>query len=124
MHSRSSKQSFGDIVSVFNQKLGTVEATAANAAVSPPHFAVPATLPEPGSSADNGRSLKHRTITDREFALVQVCTDFLCACAALPVSLVVLAVASSAHINSMHLLGQNLATDCLFPVAVIVALAL
>jgi exopolysaccharide biosynthesis polyprenyl glycosylphosphotransferase len=111
-------------VSVFNQKLGTVESTAANSAVSPPNFAVPAKLPEPGSSADVGRALKHRTITDREFALVQVCTDFLCACVALPLSLVILAFASSAHINSMSLLGQNLATDSLFPVAVILALAL
>jgi exopolysaccharide biosynthesis polyprenyl glycosylphosphotransferase len=109
-------------VSVFNQKIGTVESTAANATVSATNFAVPASLPEPGAS-ETSRA-QHRSITDRELALVQVCTDFLCACLALPLSLLILAVASSASINSIHILGKNIATDCLFPVAVVVALAL
>ena len=66
----------------------------------------------------------YRTITDKELTLVQICCDFVCACIALPVSLVVLAQLSAVPVNAPRQLATNVQIDSLFPVAVVVALAL
>src|SRR5580704_16583370 len=111
-------------MSVFNQKqLGRFDTTAANAAVSPHNFAVPAVLPEPGSSAP-ASFRRRRTITDGEIALVHLCVDFICACIALPLSLYILSQISTVFVNSLLLFQYNLSVDCLFPVCAIAALAL
>ena len=62
-------------------------------------------------------------MTDHEHTAVLVSVDFLAACLALPLSLLVLSGISPAHINSGHMLLHNLAQDALFPVAVVLALA-
>jgi exopolysaccharide biosynthesis polyprenyl glycosylphosphotransferase len=111
-------------MSIFNQKVGQSESTAANSAVSPPNFAVPAKLPEPGSLGAGSKQTQSRSISDGELALVQMSVDFVCACIALPLSLYLLSIISTASANSLHLIGNNTAIDCLFPVAVVVALAL
>ncbi len=98
--------------------------TSANALVTDSNFAIPPRLqatsglgsPKPGSP--------HRTITDRELALVQVCGDFVLACLALPLSLYILAHVSPAGVNSTGQLMTNVKIDSLFPVAVVVALAM
>src|SRR5580700_7915807 len=102
-------------MSIFNQKVGHSESTAANSAVTPPNFAVPAKLPEPGSNAVDNKRIQSRSISDGELALVHVSVDFVCACIALPLSLYLLSVISTASANSLHLLGNNTAIDCLFP---------
>jgi exopolysaccharide biosynthesis polyprenyl glycosylphosphotransferase len=119
----SNERSGGQLgVDDLRSKVRTREATSANASVSPPNFAVPAKLPEPGPGPRGRR--RRETITDREFAMVQACTDFVCACLALPISLLILSVFSTATPNASHLLWSNLALDSLFPVAAVVALTL
>jgi exopolysaccharide biosynthesis polyprenyl glycosylphosphotransferase len=109
-------------MSIFNQRVGSVEATAANATVSPQNFAVPASLPEP--SLVPAARPRRQSITERELAMVQVCADFLCACLSIPLALLILSRASSVPTNGLNVLWHNAAVDSLFPVAVIVALAL
>src|SRR5580704_12134892 len=106
-----------------DRKLGSSDVTAANAGVPASNFAVPATLPEPGS-VEVRRNHLARRISDRQLALVQVCCDFLCACIALPLSLLLLSAVSHVEVNSLHKLGTNLTDDCIFPFAAIAALAL
>ena len=79
---------------------------------------VAAPTADPGAP-DPGAQL----VTDHEHAAVLVSVDFLAACLALPLSLLVLSGISPAHINSGHMLLHNLAQDALFPVAVVLALA-
>ncbi len=66
---------------------------------------------------------RYRTITDKELTLVQICCDFVCACVALPLSLVVLSHLSAVPVNGPGQLLTNVQLDSLFPVAVVVALA-
>jgi exopolysaccharide biosynthesis polyprenyl glycosylphosphotransferase len=65
----------------------------------------------------------YRTITDKELTLVQISCDFVCACIALPLSLVVLSQLSAVPVNASGQLVRNLQIDSLFPVAVVIALA-
>jgi exopolysaccharide biosynthesis polyprenyl glycosylphosphotransferase len=109
-------------MSIFNQRVGSVDATAANATVPSQNFAVPSSLPEPGSVPVVKQ--RRQSIGDRELAMVQVCADFICACLTIPLALLVLSRASTVPSNSLHVLWHNAAVDSLFPVAVIVALAL
>jgi exopolysaccharide biosynthesis polyprenyl glycosylphosphotransferase len=64
-----------------------------------------------------------RTVTDQELTLVQICCDFLCACVALPLSLLLLSQLSGAAVNAEGRIAANVQIDSLFPVAVVVALA-
>ena len=64
------------------------------------------------------------SISDATHAAVLLGVDFLTACAAVPVALVLLAGISSVPTNAMAQFGWNLAHDSLFPVAVVAALAL
>jgi exopolysaccharide biosynthesis polyprenyl glycosylphosphotransferase len=65
----------------------------------------------------------YRTITDKELTLVQISCDFLCACIALPLSLVLLSHLSAVPVNAPGQLVTNMQIDSLFPVAVVIALA-
>jgi exopolysaccharide biosynthesis polyprenyl glycosylphosphotransferase len=65
----------------------------------------------------------YRTITDKELTLVQICCDFVCACVALPLSLLVLSKLSAVAVNAPGQLLTNLQIDSLFPVAVVIGLA-
>jgi exopolysaccharide biosynthesis polyprenyl glycosylphosphotransferase len=64
----------------------------------------------------------YRTVTDKELTLVQICCDFICACIALPLSLLLLSLASVAAVNAPGRLWTNVQIDSLFPVAVVIAL--
>ena len=68
-------------------------------------------------------TVPYRTITDSELTLVQISCDFVCACIALPLALLLLAQVSSVSVNAVGQLMTNLEIDSLFPVAVVVALA-
>jgi exopolysaccharide biosynthesis polyprenyl glycosylphosphotransferase len=65
----------------------------------------------------------YRTITDGELTLVQICCDFVCACIALPLSLILLSHLSAVAVNAPRHLVTNMEIDSLFPVAVVIALA-
>ena len=65
----------------------------------------------------------HRTITDKELTLVQICCDFVCTCIALPLSLLLLSHLSAVSVNAPGQLLTNMQIDSLFPVAVVIALA-
>jgi exopolysaccharide biosynthesis polyprenyl glycosylphosphotransferase len=65
----------------------------------------------------------YRTITDKELTLVQISCDFVCACIALPLSLILLSYLSAVPVNTTGQLATNLQIDSLFPVAVVIALA-
>ncbi len=85
--------------------------------------------PSPGREAprDTGPTRAvppYRTISDQELTLAQICCDFVCTCIALPLSLVLLAGLSSVPVNEPGQLMTNMKIDSLFPVAVVVALAL
>ena len=53
--------------------------------------AAPGRTATPSLGATDEKAAPYRTITDKELTLVQICCDFVCACVALPVSLVFLA---------------------------------
>jgi exopolysaccharide biosynthesis polyprenyl glycosylphosphotransferase len=65
----------------------------------------------------------YRTITDKELTLVQISCDFVCACIALPLSLILLSYLSAVPVNAPGQLATNVQIDSLFPVAVVIALA-
>jgi exopolysaccharide biosynthesis polyprenyl glycosylphosphotransferase len=75
------------------------------------------------SSPPGEKASPYRTITDKELTLVQICCDFVCACIALPLSLVLLSQLSAVPVNAPGRLLTNLQIDSLFPVAVVIALA-
>src|ERR1700729_2574426 len=75
------------------------------------------------SSPPGGKASPYRTITDKELTLVQICCDFVCACVALPLSLLLLSVVSAVAVNETGRLTTNIQIDSLFPVAVVIALA-
>ncbi len=90
-----------------------------------PATALTKTGPAPtGAPARSDPDVPYRTITDKELTLVQICCDFVCACIALPVSLVFLAHLSAVPVNAPRQLATNVEIDSLFPVAVVIALAL
>jgi exopolysaccharide biosynthesis polyprenyl glycosylphosphotransferase len=80
------------------------------------------TVSEPARLAAPSRS-PYRTITDKELTLVQISCDFVCACIALPLSLVLLSHLSAVPVNASGRLVTNMQIDSLFPVAVVIALA-
>ena len=94
------------------------ESTAAAATVDDPNFAIP-TLRSPGQRSPSSR----RTITDGELTLLQICCDFICACIALPLSLLFLSLFSAVQVNQLDRLTVNAKLDSFFPVAVVIALA-
>ncbi|HEY6425866.1 MAG TPA: hypothetical protein VIX84_01405, partial [Acidimicrobiales bacterium] len=89
----------------------------ATAAAEDPKYAIPPVVGGPPAS-------RYRSITDRELTLMQVCNDFVCACIALALSLVILSQVSTAGTNDVSQIGHSIEIDTLFPVAVVIALAL
>ena len=65
-----------------------------------------------------------RAISDRALTLLQISCDFVCACIALPLSLILLSQLSSVQANTLGQLTTNLKLDSLFPFTVVLALAL
>jgi exopolysaccharide biosynthesis polyprenyl glycosylphosphotransferase len=86
------------------------------------------TAPGPAASPSLGNpeqsAAPYRTMTDKELTLVQICCDFVCTCVALPVSLVLLTQLSTVPVNAARHLSTNMQIDSLFPVAVVIALAM
>jgi exopolysaccharide biosynthesis polyprenyl glycosylphosphotransferase len=64
------------------------------------------------------------TISDRGLTLAQIACDFICACIALPLSLLLLSSFSSASVNASGELLTNMKLDSLFPLSVVLSLAL
>jgi exopolysaccharide biosynthesis polyprenyl glycosylphosphotransferase len=112
-------------MSLSNPKVKTGATTAVNAAARESNFLLPPTVRVRYDDRRRGHvTSPYRTITDRELTLVQICCDFVCACIALPVSLIILAQLSSVPVNAPGNLVGNMEIDSLFPVAVVIALAL
>jgi exopolysaccharide biosynthesis polyprenyl glycosylphosphotransferase len=111
-------------MSISESKVGSVEPTAASGTASEPNFVIPPELSVPGRRRHQPRGASpYRTISDRELTLVQISCDFVGACIALPVSLIILAALSSVPTNASSELMTNIKIDSLFPVAVVIALA-
>ena len=114
-------------MSILHPKVETAETvdkanlTAANALTDTSNFAIPERLDVPRRRR-SGKS-PYRSISDQELTLVQICTDFICACLALPLSLLILSMLSSVQANAAGQLITNMKIDSLFPVAVVIALA-
>ncbi len=109
-------------MSISDPKVGTAGRTAANAVASNSNFSIPRRLDSPGRRSTSASP--YRTITDRELTLVLMSCDFVCACLALPFALFLLAQVSSVPTNTIGRLMTNLELDSLFPVAVVIALAI
>ena len=104
--------------------LKTRDRTTVNAVADEPNLATPPPLPVPHDSDDTRVASPARTINDRDLTLMQISCDFVCACIALPLSLLVLSKLSSVSANASGLLLANIKVDSIFPIAVVVALAL
>ena len=73
-----------------------------------PATALTMTAPAPTSALPRSDpEVPYRTITDKELTLVQICCDFVCACIALPLSLVVLAQLSAVPVNAPRQLADE-----------------
>jgi exopolysaccharide biosynthesis polyprenyl glycosylphosphotransferase len=111
-------------MSISETKVGTVEPTAASAFAEEPNFVIPSELRVPRGRRHHPKGASpYRSISDRELTLVQLSCDFICACIALPVALVVLSAMSSVPTNAPSLFGLNIEIDSFFPIAVVLALA-
>ncbi len=111
-------------MSISDPKVKVGERTVVHAPATEPGFAFPPRpSPKPRRSPAHGAS-PYRRISDQELTLVQICCDFVCICIALPLSLVLLAQLSTVPVNAPGQLLTNVKIDSLFPVAVVVALAL
>jgi exopolysaccharide biosynthesis polyprenyl glycosylphosphotransferase len=97
---------------------------AVNAGADEPNQQTPFPLQSPSNGNGTHAASSSRAISDRALTLLQISTDFVCACIALPLSLVLLSRLSSVQTNALGQLTTNLKLDSLFPFAVIVALAL
>ncbi len=86
-----------------------------------------ATAPPSSVQDDRGgtpAASRRHTISDGGLTLLQISCDFVCACIALPLSLLLLSRFSSASVNASGELLTDMKIDSLFPVAVVLALAL
>ena len=111
-------------MSISESRVDTVSPTAASGTAVEPNFAIPPEISVPRRSRHQARGASpYRSISDRELTLMQLSCDFICACVALPISLLVLSAMSSVPTNASSQLWLNLKVDSLFPVAVVVALA-
>jgi exopolysaccharide biosynthesis polyprenyl glycosylphosphotransferase len=111
-------------MSISESKVGTAEPTAASGTATEPNFAIPSELRVPHDRRRQHRGASpYRSINDRELTLVQLSCDFICACIALPVALVLLSALSSVPTNGPAEFGLSIKIDSFFPVAVVLALA-
>ena len=97
--------------------------TAVRARPAEPNLQTQAPPPEPDDNGQAGAASPARTISDRDLTLMQISCDFLCACIALPLSLILLSRLSSVPANAPGEFLTNMKVDSLFPVAVVLALA-
>ena len=109
---------------VSGPKVKTRKRRAVHAGTDEPNLAAPPPPPVPHDSGSRAAASRSRTISDRDLMLTQVSCDFVCACIALPFSLLVLSRLSSVPVNASGRLLANMEVDSLFPVAVVLALAL
>ena len=105
-------------------KVKTRKRRAVHAGTDEPNLAAPPPPPVPHDSGSRAAASRSRTISDRDLMLTQVSCDFVCACIALPFALLVLSKLSSVPVNASGRLLANMEIDSLFPVAVVLALAL
>src|SRR5580692_9769367 len=111
-------------MSISESKVGTVKPTAASGLANEPNFAIPSELSVPRRRRRQSRGASpYRSVTDRELTLMQISCDFVCACIALPVALVLLSVLSSVPTNAPSQFATSIKIDSLFPLAVVIALA-
>ncbi len=110
-------------MSISESRVGTVVPTAASGSADQPNFAIPPELRVPRRRQHPRHASPHRAISDRELTLVQMSCDFVCACIALPVALVILSALSSVPTNTPSQLAFSIKLDSFFPVAVVLALA-
>src|ERR1700691_2085199 len=89
-----------------------------------PKFATPPPPSLRDASEGAHTATPRNTISDRGLTLIQISCDFVCACIALPLSLLLLSRFSSASVNSSGELTRSMEIDSLFPIAVVLALAL
>ena len=109
---------------ISESKVGTVEPTAASGTAEQPNFVIPPELSVPRRRRHQTRGASpYRSISDGELTLVQISCDFICACIALPVALVILSALSSVPTNAPSQFGLSIKIDSFFPVAVVLALA-
>ena len=111
-------------MSVSGPKVKTSKRRAVHTVTGKPTLQAPAPPPVPHDSGRTGAASPSRTLGDRGLTLMQISSDFLCACIALPVSLILLSQLSSVPVNAPGEFLTNMRVDSLFPVAVVVALAL
>jgi exopolysaccharide biosynthesis polyprenyl glycosylphosphotransferase len=110
---------------VFDRTANPDEATAANASTDDANFSIVAHLDRPGESRRRHRAhTPYRNVSDRELSLMQACSDFLWACLAVPIALVIFSHISTLPVNAQSELLHNLTVDSLFPVAVVISLAI
>ncbi len=110
---------------VFDRTATPDEATAANAYTDDANFSILAHLDRPGESRRRHKATTpYRNVSDRELSLMQVCSDFLWACVALPLALIVFSHISTLPENAQGELLHNLTVDSFFPVAVVISLAI
>ena len=86
-----------------------------------------ATAPAPSVQHDSDGTeadFSRHSMSDRGLTLIQISCDFICACIALPLALLLLSRFSSASVNGSGELLRNMEVDSLFPIAVVLALAL
>jgi exopolysaccharide biosynthesis polyprenyl glycosylphosphotransferase len=109
---------------IFDQEFGKLKSVSDHE-TNPPHGSASALDgADPSSSPSAIATSAHGSITERGLTFVHVGTDFLCSYIALPLSLVLLSQISSVPTNSIHRLWSNFTLDSLFPISVVVALAL
>ncbi len=111
-------------MSISDQELGEFELAGIAADTPNSNIASKDRKPSAEVSHVEESAPRHGAISDRELIFVQVSTDFLCAYIALPVSLFLFSQISRVSANSLHKLGTNFTVDSLFPISVIIALAL
>jgi exopolysaccharide biosynthesis polyprenyl glycosylphosphotransferase len=103
----------------------TVESTAANAHTDDANFSIHAPLDRPGDRRRRHRATSpYRSVSDSELSLMQVCNDFICACIALPVALILFSYISPLEVNGRANFIHNFTVDSFFPVAVVISLAI
>ena len=108
--------------SIVGAKVDRSATTAASGTAPRQNFAVPPSLGSPGKGPKDDPG--PRSISDLELSFVHASVDFVGACLALPLSLYLLSHISTAAANAPGRLGTNTVDDSLFPIAVVVALAL
>src|ERR1700722_3646788 len=119
------KTKYGDPKIKYGERpVGNGDRAAGNAVLDEPDRATPPPLPVPHDAGGTRAASPSRSISDRDLTLMQVSCDFLCACIALPLSLILLSRLSSVRVNDLGHLLPNMKVDSLFPIAVVVALAL